>query len=104
MDHQEQSNIELQLAQQIEFAFPDGEVEAVISLKKSDGVAAATIESTVKGMIERAERESGMAVVDHNVFKNIGMFVVKAPAALVKILVNQEEVKRAGANKTVGPA
>lgn len=77
-------------------AWPYGAIDAIITLSDKNPE---TIESRVREMLGRAEQGSKLDVIEFNVFKNLGMFAVNAPSALMNVLIGDDEVRFAGLNE-----
>jgi hypothetical protein len=86
-------------------AADDLPVQAVIALRRDGGPAAGAqdVGALAEDLLARVARETGSAAVDHNVFRNLGSFVVVAPPAFVRSLLEQPEVEAAMANRQPGP-
>src|SRR5262245_56558888 len=56
-------------------------------------------ERLTRSVLERVEKESGSRARDVNIFRNIGQFVIQAPAVFVRKLMAQEEIASAVANR-----
>jgi hypothetical protein len=95
------------LSAQLDAAAADDQpVQAVIALRRDAGPAAAggqDVGALAEDLLSRVARETGTPPVDHNVFRNLGSFVVVAPPAFVRCLLEQPEVEAAMANRQPGP-
>jgi len=83
-------------------------VEAVVRLKPdnpSEIVPGPERSETItKDLLARVKKQSGTSASRYNVFKNLGSFVVSAPAAFVQELMVQPEVAAIVANQQPGSA
>ena len=94
------------LSAQLDAAAADDQpVQAVIALRRDAGPAAGAqdVGAIAEDLLARVARETGCAPVDHNVFRNLGSFVVVAPPQFVRALLEQPEVEAAMANRQPGP-
>ncbi|OFX27618.1 MAG: hypothetical protein A2Z07_11165 [Armatimonadetes bacterium RBG_16_67_12] len=80
-----------------------GPVEAVFTLRQEKTTKRAAspghIEAAVRRLLRRVEAQVGEAPQDFNVFRNLGAFVVVAPARFVSVLAAQVEIATATANR-----
>ncbi|MFO0952995.1 MAG: S8 family serine peptidase [Isosphaeraceae bacterium] len=77
-----------------------GPVAAVFTLKAGEGqkfLPPEEVEAAVGRAMKRAEKESGATPHRLNVFKNLGTFMISAPPALVRSLLDQDEIATASA-------
>lgn len=82
-------------------ATPNPEVQAVFFL---DPAAASTgdpkeVDTRVRKLLRRVERTSRERPAVVNVFRNLGSFVVQAPPAFLRDLIEQPEIRHARANR-----
>lgn len=61
-------------------------------------------ETLVRSLLERVEKEAGVAPADFNVFRNLGAFVVSAKPSFIRRLLRQPEVASALANTSKASA
>lgn len=74
-------------------------VAAIFWLRGADELSGAEVKERVKKLLEQAQRASGASLKEHNVFGNLGSFVVLAPPAFVRWLLGQSQsIERAGPN------
>lgn len=97
--------IDPELAKQLETtaASQDQKVEAVIRLKPDDASqvvpAPERTETLTNQLLERVHGQVGEPAARYNVFRNLGSFVVSAPASFIRELISQPEVASAVANQ-----
>ncbi len=92
------------LRQQLEHAQAGNqEVQAVFALRPPDAarkfIAPDQTEEMVERVLQRVQQETGESPRDYNVFKNLGSFVIAAPATFITKLLEQEEIASALANR-----
>jgi hypothetical protein len=79
-----------------------GEVQAVLFLSPGPEAGPedpAKVNARVKRLLGRVRRVSHERPSDVNVFSNLGSFVVQAPPAFLRALIEQPEVRSARANR-----
>jgi hypothetical protein len=95
--------VDPELAKQLNEAAADEPVGAVIRLSPtSPGSPAPSPEETDRiahDLLSRAQKRAKLHAPDYNVFKNLGYFVVSAPPAYLRALVDEPEVARAFPNR-----
>ncbi len=78
-------------------------IEAVVYLRPSEAktlrVPPEEIQKVIDRLLGRVEVAVGHAAAKHNTFRNLGSFVVQAPAAFIRELIDQPEVASAMANR-----
>jgi hypothetical protein len=82
-------------------------IEAVFRLKPEQGtvlIEPDVTEEVTRQVIERAEQETGQKAGDRNVFRNLGSFMVSAPAPVIKYILAQPEIAAGLANRQHGEA
>jgi hypothetical protein len=80
----------------------DAPVGAVFYLRpgpQQKSLAPAEAEAIAKGLLRRAQQESGIAPEKEHVLRNLGSFVVSASAPFVRKLLDREEILAATANR-----
>ncbi|MFZ4664549.1 MAG: hypothetical protein ACOYNY_46580, partial [Caldilineaceae bacterium] len=76
-------------------------VEAVFTLRQAKSLTGTPqrVEETVNELLSRAMEETGLQPDDMNVFRNLGAFVIVAPASFINALLKAPEITRATANR-----
>lgn len=94
------------LAQLERAAADDSPVQAVLFLKATSGASTVPgpeeVEGIVKEVLQRVASARGERVPKHNVFRNLGSFVVEAPQGFLRKLLEQGEIASASANQRGG--
>ena len=93
-------------AQLDEAAAGERPVQAVIGLHRDSGGGASTagdVGALTADLLARVTRATGSEALEHNVFRNLGSFVVVAPPAFIRGLLEQPEVESAMANRQPEP-
>lgn len=89
-------------------AADDEPVEVVVRLRPdTPAEVVPTPERTkelVKEILQRVGKRMGNPAMRHNIFSNLGSFVVSAPTNFVRELIEQPEVASAVANRQAGEA
>jgi len=80
------------------------QVQAVFFLDPASASASdpAKVEARVRKLLRRVERSSRERPAVVNVFRNLGSFVVQAPPAFLRDLIEQPEIRNARANRPAG--
>jgi hypothetical protein len=87
-------------AQLREAAAGDEPVQAVIGLREEEGGAGGdAVTGLTEDLLARVKEQTGAEARDYNVFRNLGSFVVVAPARFIEGLLEQPEVESAMANR-----
>jgi hypothetical protein len=83
----------------------DEPVEAVLVLNGEDGSIPSPeqVDEVAGRVIDRAQRQSGNAPEDVNVFRNMASFVVRAKPRFLRTLVAQPEIASVVANRQQQP-
>lgn len=104
------AKIDPELVKQLETAAASDkkDVEAVIRLKPDEASqvvpTADRTEALANELLDRVKGQAGEPATRHNVFRNLGSFVVAAPAPFIRKLISQPEVAAATANQQPGSA
>jgi hypothetical protein len=102
------ADVDKELSQMLDASGDDSQpVEAVFRLRPEAGqvlIDPGVAEQTTKQVLERAEQTSGQRAHDYNVFRNLGSFMVSAPASLIRAIIQQPEIGGALANRQRGGA
>jgi len=95
--------VDPELAKQINEAAADEAVGAVIRLSpptpESVSPSPEETDRIAHKLLSRAQKRAKLDAPDYNVFRNLGYFVVSAPPAYLRALVDEPEVARAFPNK-----
>src|SRR5262249_48832671 len=102
-------NIDPELLRQLNAVAADNEpVEAVVRLNPDNPAeivpSPERTEELARKVLQRVAKRVGNPVMKHNVFSNLGSFVVSAPTQFVRELIEQPEVAAAVANRQAGEA
>jgi hypothetical protein len=97
--------VDSELARQLRAAGRGGTVEAVVRMQSPPARAAGTggLAMAVRRLVRRVEQQTGLKASDLHVFANLGAFVVCGPPALVRALLDLDEVAAAVANRRPAP-
>lgn len=99
------ATVDGELSRMLESSDADRPVEAVFRLRPESGqvlIDPGVTEQVSREVIQRAEKASGEKTRDCNVFKNLGSFMVSAPASLIRAILDQPEIAGALANRRPG--
>jgi len=108
-DTQASRKIDPELLRQLNAVAADNEtVEAVVRLNPDNPAeivpSPERTEELAREVLQRVAKRVGNPVMKHNVFSNLGSFVVSAPTKFVRELIEQPEVAAAVANRQAGEA
>ena len=96
------AEIDPELLRQLETAEADKQpVEAVFTLSPEEGTLPAPerVEQLARELVDRAQRVSGGAVEDINVFRNLASFVARADPGVVRHLLTEPGIASGVANR-----
>jgi hypothetical protein len=101
---EKKKRIHPELLRQLETAEAgDSDLQAVFYLKPSNPkqqfMEPEETEATVKRILKRVAKETGIKPEDSHIFRNFGSFVVAAPAQFVRKLLEQDEIASAVPNR-----
>ena len=104
MDNVNQKDADPELLRQLQEAEAiEEDVQVVFSLRfPSAGKKTLSPDETeglTRSILKRVEKEFGCPCRDLNIFRNLGQFVVQAPAGFLRMLMAQEEIASAVANR-----
>jgi hypothetical protein len=96
---------DVELSRQMKAAGGSGRVEAVLRMHDPPERDAAAVPARTRArrLVRRVERETGLKAEDLHVFEHLAAFVVCGPAALVRALMDLDEVASAVANRRPAP-
>jgi hypothetical protein len=96
-----ETKVDPELLRQLDAADAAGTpVEAVFVLDPGTGAPTSPerVEELTRGLVERAQEESGTEIEDINVFRHLASFVARAEPRLIRRLVEAPEIASATAN------
>jgi hypothetical protein len=96
------AEIDPELLRQLETAEANKQpVEAVFTLSPEEGALPAPerVEQLARELVDRAQRVSGGAVEDINVFRNLASFVTRADPGVVRQLLTEPGIAAGVANR-----
>lgn len=103
-EEQKKTALKPELAEALKQA--KGPVRVVFQLRHpnppSELLSADDAERVAYEVLDRAQKQSGQKIEDVNIFKNLGNFVVSAPAPVLEAIAEQPEIAGAQSNEPSG--
>jgi hypothetical protein len=103
-DHVNQKDADPELLRQLlEAEAIEEDVQVVFSLRLPPSgkkpLSPDETETLTRSILQRVEKAFGCPPHDLNIFRNLGQFVIQAPAGFLRMLMVQEEIASAVANR-----